>query len=66
MLPSVGRSEETRMRTFVLPLAAVLIGLLTASGAYAQQAGFERLAPDVFDVVPPSALVRGAPGRMTV
>ena len=54
------------MRTFVLPLAAVLIGLLTASGAYAQQAGFERLAPDVFDVVPPSALVRGAPGRMTV
>ena len=54
------------MRTFVLSLAVALIGCWTASGAYAQQAGFERLAPDVFDVVPPSALVRGAPGRMTV
>ena len=54
------------MRTLVLSLTAALIGLCTASGAYAQQAGFERLAPDVFDVVPPSAHVRGAPGRMTV
>ena len=54
------------MRTLALPLAAALIGLCTASGAYAQQAGFDRLASDVFDVVPPSALVRGAPGRMSV
>ena len=54
------------MRTLVVPLAVALIGLYTVSGTYAQQAGFERLAPDVFDVVPPSALVRGAPGRMTL
>ena len=54
------------MRILALPLAAALIGLCTASGAYAQQAGFERLASDLFDVVPPSALVRGALGRMTV
>ena len=54
------------MRILVLPLAAVLIALAAASGTRAQQAGFERLAPDVFDVVPPSAHVRGVPGRMTV
>ncbi len=54
------------MRILVLPLTAVLIALAAASGTRAQQAGFERLAPDVFDVVPPSAHVRGAPGRMTV
>ena len=54
------------MRILVLPLAAVLIALAAAPGTRAQQAGFERLAPDVFDVVPPSAHVRGAPGRMAV
>lgn len=54
------------MRTPVLLLAVALVGLYPASATYAQQAGFERLAPDVFDVVPPSALVRGVPGRMTV
>ncbi len=58
--------SKERMRTPVLLLAVALIGLYPASATYAQQAGFERLAPDVFDVVPPSALVRGAPGRMTV
>ncbi len=54
------------MRTSALLLAIALIGLCTASNTYAQQAGVERLAPDVFDVMPPSALVRGAPGRMTI
>jgi len=54
------------MRTPVLLLAIALIGLCSASSTYAQQAGLDRLAPDVFDVVPPSALVRGAPGRMTI
>ena len=54
------------MRTLVLPLVVALIGLCTSSGVHAQRSGFERLAPDVFDVLPPSALVRGAPGRMAV
>jgi hypothetical protein len=52
------------MRTSVLPFAVALIGLCGPASSYAQQIGVERLAPDVFDVVPPSALVRGEPGRM--
>jgi hypothetical protein len=35
-------------------------------GVSAQQPGFERLPADVFDVVPPSARVRGVPGAMAV
>jgi len=54
------------MRIPSLLLTVAVIGLCPVSTTYAQQAGFERLAPDVFDVVPPSSLVRGAPGRMTV
>jgi len=58
---------RTRTRTpFVLSFAVALMGLCAPPGAHAQQPGFDRLAPDVFDVVPPSALVRGAPGRMTI
>lgn len=55
-----------RMRTSALPLAAVLIALSAASETDAQQMGLERLPPKVFDVVPPSAHVRGAPGEMAV
>lgn len=58
---------RTGTRTpFVLSFAVALMGLFAPSGAHAQQSGFDRLAPDVFDVVPPSALVRGAPGRMII
>lgn len=54
------------MRALVLPLAVALIAHAAASDAYAQQAGRTRLPQGVFDVVPPSTLVRGAPGAMTV
>ena len=53
------------MRTALLPFAVALIGLCVPGMAHAQQAGMNRLAPGVFDVVPPSALVRGEPGRMS-
>jgi hypothetical protein len=47
-------------------MAVALIAHAAASDTYAQQAGRARLPPNVFDVVPPSVLVRGAPGAMTV
>lgn len=50
----------------LLPFAVALIGLCVPGMAHAQQTGMNRLAPDVFDVVPPSALVRGEPGRMAL
>jgi hypothetical protein len=52
------------MRTPTLPLAAVLVALFAASETHSQPAPLERLPPSVFDVVPPSAHVRGAPGEM--
>ena len=36
------------------------------SVGYAQSAVLDRLPPDLFDVVPPSARVRGTPGDMTI
>ncbi len=54
------------MRTLPLPLAAALIACAAAATVSARQAGLERLPAKVFDVVPPSAHVRGAPGDMTV
>ena len=54
------------MRTRVLPLAVVLIAVALAAETVAQQMGPDRLPPKVFDVVPPSAHVRGAPGEMAV
>ena len=51
------------MKTILLALAAALAA---ASAAYAQQAVFDRLSPDLFDVMPPSERVRGAPGTMTI
>lgn len=47
-------------------VGVTLIVLCAPAMAQAQQAGLHRLAPEVFDVVPPSALVRGEPGRMTL
>ncbi|HEY6362025.1 MAG TPA: DUF2272 domain-containing protein [Vicinamibacterales bacterium] len=49
-----------------LPLAVVLVALSAASETDARQTGLDRLPPTVFDVVPPSAHVRGAPGKMVV
>ena len=37
-----------------------------ASVGYAQSAALDRLPPDLFDVVPPSARVLGTPGDMTI
>ncbi|MGH9254094.1 MAG: DUF2272 domain-containing protein [Vicinamibacterales bacterium] len=54
-----------RLRTLVPPLIA-LITLAIAREASAQPLGVERLPPEVFAVVPPSARVRGEPGAMTV
>ena len=51
------------MKTLMLALAAAVAA---ASVGFAQQASFDRLPPDVFDVVPPSARVSGAPGDMTI
>ena len=58
--------EGMRLRTLVLPLAVALMALAAARGTSAQHPGIERLPPEVFDVVPPSARVRGEPGAMTV
>ncbi len=54
------------MRRLILPLVFGLASLCAPSEAGAGQAGVDRLPPDVLDVVPPSALVRGEPGRMAV
>ncbi|HEY5618609.1 MAG TPA: DUF2272 domain-containing protein [Vicinamibacterales bacterium] len=60
-------NPKTRLRTTVLPLGLALIALVGAQEpAAAQQAAAERLPPDVSEVVPPSARVRGVPGAMTV
>ena len=51
------------MKTLMLSLAA---GVTIASVGLAQQISFDRLPPDLFDVMPPSERVSGAPGSMTV
>ncbi len=55
-----------RIPTRAVPLGVMLIAFAAASDTAAQQVGLERLPRDVFDVVPPSAHVRGAPGEMAV
>ena len=52
------------VRTLALPLAAVLMTLFASLKADAQQPGLDRLPSQVFDVMPPSARVRGVPGEM--
>ena len=54
------------MRRLILPFVVGLASLCAPSEAGAGQAGVDRLPPDVLDVVPPSAHVRGEPGRMAV
>ena len=49
-----------------LLFVVVAIGACTSAAPHAQQGGMGRLAPEVFDVAPPSALVRGEPGRMAL
>ena len=51
------------MKTFFLALAAAVA---TASVGLAQQAAFDRLSPEVLDVVPPSERVRGVPGNLQI
>jgi hypothetical protein len=51
---------------FVIPLAAVVGLLALAPDGYAQQAPFDRLPPNVFDVFAPPARVQGTPGSMTI
>ena len=46
-----------------IQLATVLAAALVSHVALAS---FDRLSPDVLDVMPPSARVSGAPGEMTV
>lgn len=47
-------------------LALALVGALVPLAASAQMMAPDRLPPDLLDVVPPSAWVQGAPGRMDV
>ena len=61
---SVRTRKGTHMRRLVPFFAVALIGLCAPATPHAQQVDVERLAPDQLDVVPPSALVRGEPGRM--
>ena len=49
------------MKTLLLALSAAVAA---ASAGYAQQAVFDRLSPDLFDVMPPSERVRGVPGTI--
>ena len=50
----------------VVAVVAVIIVVTIAPNAYAQQTPFDRLPPNVFDVVPPPARVQGAPGAVTI
>ena len=56
----------TCVRTLAWVPALMLIAVCWAAEADSQQAALARLPRDVFDVVPPSAHVRGLPGAMTV
>ena len=51
------------MKTLLLSLAAAATAV---SATFAQQAVFDRLSPDLLDVMPPSERVRGAPGSLTI
>ena len=53
-------------RTLALPFTVALLAAAAASQTDAQHRVLERLPRTVFDVVPPSAHVHGAPGEMAV
>ena len=55
-----------RRRTLTWPAAVALLAGGVVAHVSAQQVPLERLPRIVFDVVPPSAHVRGAPGEMAV
>ena len=57
--------RATQMPLLIVTLA-VLAMTFAAFSEVAGQVGVERLATTVFDVVPPSARVRGLPGRMSI
>ena len=56
-----------RVKPLIVSLAVTIAVLaMAAPCAYAQQAHFDRLPPNVFDVLSPSARVKGAPGAMAI
>jgi hypothetical protein len=54
------------MRPVLPALLGILLVLPLSSGLGAQRPGVDRLPAETLDVVPPSARVRGEPGRMAV
>ncbi len=54
------------MKTFVLPLAALVAVAFSSIGSHAQQVPFDRLPAAVLDIVPPSDRINGVPGEMRV
>ena len=51
------------------PVSLLLIPILAVAGvpgAFGQRASFQRLSPEILDVVPPSVRVSGVPGQMTI
>ena len=59
--------DRRRKQALALPLAVALVSLgATPQVLLAQQTGVERLPVHVFDVMPPSARVRGTPGAMRI
>ena len=58
--------EGSRMKTLNLMLAAAVTVLIISSDGFAQQTPFDRLSPELLDVVPPSARVSGALGEMSI
>ena len=54
------------MKTICLPLAGIAALLALAANGLAQPKAFERLPAEQLDATPPSALVEGPPGRMSV
>ncbi len=54
------------MKTIFLTLAGTVAILALTANGLAQQKPFERLSAEQFDATPPSALVDGSPGQMSV
>lgn len=50
----------------LLPIAATALALLVPAAAWGQPSSYDRLSPDLFDVVAPSEWVSGSPGEMRV
>lgn len=50
----------------IMIMLTLAVGVAASAVGAAQQSSFDRLPPDVLDVVPPSERVTGAPGDMTI